>query len=99
MKIKEVRKTIEQEASLTTGTIFLNGLELTHVPNEIEQLKHLSKVFLGSNRLRRFPDTILSIRYISLLHLDCNNIQVTFMYREREGGTTGEIESRKKRKK
>ena len=119
MLSKEVKKAIEDEERETTGTLFLNVMDISHVPPEIERLvyvnkvdifflllfqlfssfssfssfsffssfssfsslhflSHLSlfsqKIFLGSNRLRQFPEPILKLTNLVLLHLDCNSI-------------------------
>ena len=42
--LKEVLKAIDEEAVETTGTLFLNGMDLNRLPVEIEKLSHVNKV-------------------------------------------------------
>ena len=42
--VKEALKVIAEEKEKETGTIFLNVMDLHHIPPEIEFLPHLNKV-------------------------------------------------------
>lgn len=67
------------EASITTlvsypalKVLYLNGNELTSLPDSIGQLTGLKTLYLGTNQITRLPDSIGQLGSLKTLSLRCN---------------------------
>eukprot|EP01135_Chromosphaera_perkinsii_P003271 Nk52_evm46s239 gene=Nk52_evmTU46s239 len=64
------------EAEEKTGTLCLEDLSLTEVPERVGGLLHLTSLWLSRNKITRIPKHILKVHTLTNLFLDSNEIEV-----------------------